>query len=45
MLWLRVGNTSTVSILQLLLDNIEAIEEFAVTEDEALLVLPHLTDA
>jgi len=43
-LWLRVGNASTATILQVILDHVEAIEEFAVTEDEALLVLSHPVD-
>ncbi|MCB1031414.1 MAG: DUF5615 family PIN-like protein [Acidimicrobiales bacterium] len=43
-LWLRVGNRSTASILQLLLDNVGAIKEFAVTEAEALLVVSHPAD-
>lgn len=41
-LWLRVGNAPTATIRQVLLDHVEAIEAFAVTEDEALLVLPSL---
>ena len=39
-LWLRVGNASTATVLQVLLDHAEVIEAFAVSEDEALLVLP-----
>lgn len=42
--WLRVGNASTITILEVLLDHLEAIEHFAVTEDEALLVVPVGTD-
>jgi predicted nuclease of predicted toxin-antitoxin system len=39
-LWLRVGHASTTTVLQVILDHVEAIEAFAVSEDEALLVLP-----
>ncbi len=39
-LWLRVGNASTGTVLQIILDHVEAVEAFAVSEDEALLVLP-----
>ena len=41
-LWLRVGNASTVAVLQLILDHVEVIEAFGASEDEALLVLPGL---
>lgn len=41
--WLRVGNAATVTILQMILDHVEAIEEFVSSEDEALLVLPDLS--
>ena len=41
-LWLRVGNASTASVLEVLLDHVEVIEAFGVSEDEALLVLPAL---
>ncbi len=41
-LWLRVGNASTAMVLQVILDHVEAIEAFVVSEDEALLVLPAL---
>ncbi len=41
-LWLRVGNASTAAVLQLILDHVEVIEVFGVSEDEALLVLPAL---
>lgn len=34
------GNASAASVLQVLLDHAETIEAFAVSEDEALLVLP-----
>lgn len=37
--WLRVGNVATSEILLVLLDHIEAIERFAGTDDESLLVL------
>lgn len=39
-LWLRVSNASTATVLQVILDHADAIEAFAGTEDEALLVLP-----
>jgi predicted nuclease of predicted toxin-antitoxin system len=38
-LWRRVGNASTATVLQLILDNVEAIEHFATSEEEALLAL------
>lgn len=41
-LWLRVGNASTATVLQLILDHVEVVEAFVGTEDEALLVLPSL---
>lgn len=41
-IWLRVGNASTATILQVLLDHVEDIEAFSDTDDEALLVLPLL---
>ena len=41
-LWLRVGDASTAAILEMFLDHVEAINAFAVTEDEALLVVPDL---
>ena len=41
-LWLRVGNSSTATVLQLILDHVEVVEAFVGTEDEALLVLPSL---
>jgi len=41
-LWLRVGNASTVAVLQLILDHVEVIEAFGVSDDEALLVIPDL---
>lgn len=41
-LWLRVGNASTKTVLQVILEHVEAIEAFAISEDEALLVLPTL---
>lgn len=40
--WLRVGNASTATALQVLLDHHDAIEAFASSDDEALLVLPGL---
>lgn len=42
--WLRVGNTSTASIANVVLDHVDVIESFAANEDEALLVLPTLSD-
>ena len=42
--WLRVGNASTATILRLILDHAAAIEVFGATEDEALLVVPDLSD-
>lgn len=41
--WLRVGNASTASVLQVILDHVGAIKAFGLSEDEALLVLPRLT--
>lgn len=41
-LWLRVGNASTATVLQVILDHVEIIEAFGVSDDEALLVLPAL---
>lgn len=38
--WLRLGNVTTVDIATAILDHNEAIERFASNEDEALLVLP-----
>jgi predicted nuclease of predicted toxin-antitoxin system len=38
--WLRVGNASTSTVLRTLLDHIQVMEAFALSEDEALLVLP-----
>ena len=40
--WLRVGNASTATVLQVLLDHVEVINTFGSSVDEALLVLPHL---
>lgn len=41
--WLRVGNASTATVLRVLLDHTEAVEAFAISDDEALLVLPALS--
>lgn len=41
-IWLRVGNASTATILQVILDHVETIEAFSDSDDEALLVLPLL---
>lgn len=38
--WLRVGNASTATVLRILLDHTKVVEAFAFSEDEALLVLP-----
>jgi predicted nuclease of predicted toxin-antitoxin system len=38
--WLRVGNASTTAVLQVILDHVDVIEQFATSDDEALLVLP-----
>ncbi|MGH9113753.1 MAG: DUF5615 family PIN-like protein [Acidimicrobiales bacterium] len=35
-MWLRVGNASTATVLQVILDHVEVIEAFAVSVDEAL---------
>ena len=40
--WLRLGNVSTSTVLQLLGEQHERIEAFGSTDDEALLVLPGL---
>lgn len=40
--WLRVGNASTATVLRVILNHVDAIESFALTEDEALLVFPAL---
>ena len=41
-IWLRVGNASTVNVLQTLLDYRPAIEAFDADVDDSLLVLPDL---
>ncbi len=41
-IWLRVGNQSTSAIATLLSDSVESIEEFAESQESALLVLPNL---
>jgi predicted nuclease of predicted toxin-antitoxin system len=38
--WLRLGNASTATVLRVLLDHIHVVEAFSLSEDEALLVLP-----
>lgn len=38
--WLRVGNASTATVLRTLRDHTQVIEAFALSEDEALLVFP-----
>ena len=40
--WLRVGNASTSTVLRTLLDHVQVMEAFAFNEDEALLVLPSM---
>jgi len=40
--WLRVGNRSTAAIAEVLRGGAGAIARFAVSEEEALLVLPTL---
>jgi predicted nuclease of predicted toxin-antitoxin system len=40
--WLRVGNRSTAAIAEVLRSGAQAIARFAASEEEALLVLPHL---
>lgn len=42
-MWLRVGNAATSTVFQVILDHLEVIEAFAVSEDEALLVVPALS--
>jgi predicted nuclease of predicted toxin-antitoxin system len=44
-IWLRVGNASTDDVLEVVLRYQEAIKQFAVSEDEALLVLPNISDS
>ncbi len=39
-LWLRVGSASTAAVIRVLLERIDAIEAFAMSEVEAMLVLP-----
>ena len=39
-IWVRVGNVSTLDILSVLQQYRQAVESFASTADEALLVLP-----
>ncbi len=41
-IWLRVGNASTATVLQVLLDHRPAVEAFDTDVDDALLVLPDL---
>lgn len=38
--WLRVGNASTSTVLRTMLDHVQVMEAFAFSEGEALLVLP-----
>lgn len=41
-IWLRVGNCSTATIAAVFRSSVDAIAEFAVAEEESLLVLPDL---
>jgi predicted nuclease of predicted toxin-antitoxin system len=41
-IWLRVGNVTTATVLEVLLDHYDVIEAFENAADEALLVLPGL---
>lgn len=41
-IWLRVGNVTTATVLKVLIDHYEAIEAFENAAEEALLVLPGL---
>ena len=41
-IWLRVGNQSTAAIATLLIESVAVIEEFAESQESALLVLPNL---
>jgi predicted nuclease of predicted toxin-antitoxin system len=41
-IWLRVGNVNTATVLGVLLSHHEALDAFDATADEALLVLPGL---
>jgi predicted nuclease of predicted toxin-antitoxin system len=43
-LWLRVGNVSTATVHQVLVDHRAAIEAFVAHQEEALLVVPGLAD-
>lgn len=40
--WLRVGNSSTTGVLQVILDHVAVIGSFGSSDEEALLVLPRL---
>lgn len=42
--WLRVGNASTAQIISVILDHVALIATFVASEDEALLVLPALSE-
>ena len=39
-IWLRVGNATTLAVLDVIRQHHDAIAEFAANDDEALLVLP-----
>ncbi len=41
-IWLQVGNASTAEVLRVILDHSDAIEQFAASPEEALLVLSSL---
>ncbi len=41
-IWLRVGNVTTATVLEVLIDHYEVIEAFESAAEEALLVVPGL---
>lgn len=43
-IWLRIGNRSTAAIADVLCSAVDAIADFAGSEEEALLVLPDLQE-
>ena len=43
-IWLRVGNAATAQIASALLDHMQRIEVFVDDDDEAMLVIPALSD-
>ncbi len=42
-IWLRLGNASTVDILNVVLEYVDDIAQFGASSDEALLILPRPT--